>query len=113
MINPFSLEGKTLFVTGASSGIGRGICIESSKMGATIHLMARNQVRLFETLGQLEGDGHIIHQADLCDIKVMNKLVDGLPILDGVVLSAGIIKTTPVKNITEDALSEIFNTNIL
>lgn len=113
MYNPFSLEGKNILVTGASSGIGRGICIDTSKMGATVHLMARNEQRLAETLSQMEGEGHQMHQVDLCDKDVLTELVDSLPSLDGVVLCAGIIKTMPVKNISEDALEEIFNTNIM
>ena len=113
MYNPFSLEGKNILVTGASSGIGRGICIDTSKMGATVHLMARNEQRLAETLSQMEGEGHQMHQVDLCDKDALTELVDSLPPLDGVVLCAGIIKTMPVKNISEDALEEIFNTNIM
>ena len=113
MYNPFSLEGKNILVTGASSGIGRGICIDTSKMGATVHLMARNEQRLAETLSQMEGEGHQMHTVDLCDKDALIGMVDSLPVLDGVVLCAGIIKTTPVKNITEEALEEIFNTNIM
>ena len=113
MYNPFSLEGKNILVTGASSGIGRGICIDLSKMGATVHLMARNEDRLKETFNQMEGKGHEIHIADLCDREGVTDFVDNLPQLDGVVLCAGIIKTMPVKNISEEALEEIFNTNIM
>ena len=113
MYNPFSLEGKTILVTGASSGIGRGICIDCSKMGATVHLMARNEDRLNETFSQMEGRNHIIHKADLCNTEDINALVDDLPMIDGMVLCAGIIKTMPVKNITEDPLMEIFNANII
>lgn len=113
MYNPFSLEGKHVLVTGASSGIGRGICIDCSKMGATVHLLARNEQRLNETLSQMEGEGHQIHVIDLCDKEAVVGLVESLPQLDGVVLCAGIIKTTPVKNISEDALEEIFNVNIM
>lgn len=113
MYNPFSLEGKTILVTGASSGIGRGICIDCSKMGAKIHLMARNEERLNKTLAEMEGNGHEIHIADLCVSESINSLVDVLPVLDGVVLCAGIIKTMPVKNISEDAMTEIFNANIM
>ena len=111
--NPFSLEGKTLLVTGASSGIGRGICVDCSKMGATVHLMARNEERLNETRSQMEGEGHQNHLADLCSTEEINALVDALPVLDGVVLCAGIIKTVPVKNISEEAMIEIFNANIM
>lgn len=113
MNNPFSLEGKTILVTGASSGIGRGICIDCSKMGAKIHLMARNEERLNETLSRMEGEGHVIHKTDLCSTDDINKLIDSLPTIDGVVLCAGIIKTMPVKNISEDAMTEIFNANIM
>ena len=67
MYNPFSLEGKTILVTGASSGIGRGICTDSSKMGAIVHLLARNEQRLNETLQQMEGVGHQLHQVDICN----------------------------------------------
>lgn len=111
--NPFGLEGKTILVTGASSGIGRGICIDCAKMGAMVHLMARNEERLNETLSQMEGEGHQIHIADLCSTEDINALVDALPVLDGVVLCAGIIKTVPVKNISEEAMAEIFNANIM
>ena len=111
--NPFTLEGKTILVTGASSGIGRGICIDCAKMGAKVHLMARNEERLKETLSQMEGEDHEIHIADLCSTDDINALVDSLPVIDGVVLCAGIIKTMPVKNINEDAMTEIFNANIM
>ena len=78
-----------------------------------MHLMARNETRLKETQNQLEGDQHVLHIADLCKDDDIRSLVENLPQLDGIVLCAGIIKTLLVKNIKEDALSEIFNTNII
>ena len=65
--NPFSLEGKTILVTGASSGIGRGIAVTCSKMGATVIVNGRNKVRLQETLSQMEGEGHVVAVGDLTD----------------------------------------------
>ena len=65
MSNPFSLEGKTILVTGASSGLGQGIAIQCSKMGAKVVLNGRNEERLKETLAQMEGDGHVILSADI------------------------------------------------
>lgn len=52
MYNPFSLSGKTIIITGASSGIGRQCSIDCSKMGATVVLIARNEDRLKETIGK-------------------------------------------------------------
>lgn len=113
MDNPFSLEGKTILVTGASSGIGRGICIDCSKMGAKVILTARNLGRLHETLALMQGEGHKIITADLTIKNDIDTLIHQLPELDGVVFCAGMIKTAPVKNITHDAVDEIFNVNIL
>ena len=64
---PFHLNNKTILVTGASSGIGRQVCISASKMGATIVLNGRNIKELKETLAQLQGTGHNIISADLVD----------------------------------------------
>lgn len=49
----------------------------------------------------------------LCNTDEINALVDSLPVIDGVVLCAGVMKTMPVKNISEDAMIEIFNANII
>ena len=109
--NPFSLEGKTILVTGASSGIGRGISVECSKMGAKMVINGRNMDRLNETLALLEGEGHIAIQADLSKQEEIDKLVDQCPELNGVVHSAGIPKICNVKNIKRDLLEEIVNVN--
>ncbi len=53
--NPFSLTGKTVLVTGASSGIGRATAIECSRIGADVVLTARNSERLTETQNQMGG----------------------------------------------------------
>ena len=58
MYNPYSLTGKTILVTGASSGIGRATAIECAKLGAKVVITARNEDRLKETLDTLEGEGH-------------------------------------------------------
>ena len=114
--NPFSLEGKTVLVTGASSGIGRTTAIECSKMGASVIITARNEERLKATLDSLSkefGQTHQMVLADLSAEKGVNALVDELPHLDGVSLNAGIVKTLPVKFINKDDLTEVLNVNMM
>lgn len=71
-MNPFSLEGKTILVTGASSGIGRGIAVACAQMGGKLILNGRNEERLNETLSMLEGEVHRILVADLPDKRNYN-----------------------------------------
>ena len=114
--NPYSLEGKTVLVTGASSGIGRTTAIECSKMGANVIITARNEERLTVTLDSLDtesGQEHQMFLADLSSEEGINALVDKLPHLDGVSLNAGIVKTLPVKFINKDDLTEVLNVNMM
>lgn len=111
MYNPFSIEGKTVLVTGASSGIGRCVAVECSKMGAKLVLTGRNETRLNETLSRLEGPNHTAIVADLADKESLNAMVSQLPVLDGVSHNAGISKINMIKFIKEEELLEIMQTN--
>ena len=97
MYNPFSLKGKVILVTGASSGIGRATAIECSKMGAQLVITARNEDRLKETLSLLEGEGHKYIVADLSDDDAIVELVEKSPVVNGIVNNAGfnIVKLLP------------------
>ena len=109
--NPFSLEGKTILVTGASSGIGQSTAIECSKLGATLVVTARNAERLQSTLSQLDGDGHAQVIAELTNGEDIRRLVDACPMLDGLVLCAGKGLTLPFKFCTRDKFDEMFAVN--
>ena len=111
MINPFSLEGKTILVTGSSSGIGRGIAIECSKMGAKVILNGRNVDRLNETLGLMEGEGHQVIAADISKQEDIDRIVAEAPALDGCVLCAGIPQVCPVKHFKRDDIEDILSVN--
>ena len=74
--NPYSLEGKTILVTGASSGIGQETAVQCSKLGANVLVTARNEDRLKETLSQLEGEGHSMIIAELTQQEGLEKLVN-------------------------------------
>lgn len=110
--NPFSLGGKQILVTGASSGIGKAIAIACAKMGATVIATGRNSDRLIETLSLMPGDNHKILSADLTRIEDIETLVAGLPLLDGFVQCAGVGSRVPCKSISEEDLYYVFEPNV-
>ena len=109
--NPYSLEGKTILVTGASSGIGRASAIECSKLGAHVILTARNEERLKETLSAMEGDNHWVIPCDLSDESSIDNLVAAIPEIQGLLNNAGYTKTLPVQFINGEDLTSILGVN--
>ena len=109
--NPFTLEGKTILVTGASSGIGRGIAIACSKMGASIIIVGRNKERLNETLMQLEGDGHSVISCEMTDSAALAELATSVPKLDGIVHCAGVGQRLLGKQLKEEDVDRVMNIN--
>lgn len=110
--NPYSLEGKTVLITGASSGIGQATAIACSDMGARVVITGRNVERLQETYEQLSGEGHIQIAADLNDESDIEKLTSECPILDGLVNNAGRGKSKPVNFIKLEDLADVYQTNL-
>ena len=86
MDTPFSLSGKTVLVTGASSGIGRATAIECSRMGADMIITGRNEERLAATLPDLSGEGHRCLTCDLTVPEEVDRLVNEVGPVDGLVL---------------------------
>lgn len=111
--NPYSLEGKTILVTGASSGIGKATAIVCSKMGAKVVITGRNAERLQETYQELEGEGHIQIIAELTNEDDMARLVEETPQIDGFVNNAGIGSKTPINFIKQSALQNILDVNTI
>ena len=110
--NPFSLEGKSILVTGASSGIGQATAIECSKMGAKVIITGRNAERLQETFNQLEGQGHLQISADLNDENDILRIVEHCPVLNGLVNNAGRGKSKPVQFVSIEDLMDVYQTNV-
>ena len=111
MKNPFSLEGKIILVTGASSNIGRRIALRCADMGAAIIIAARDKERMQETVNMMEGQGHRYMACDLTKPEDIETLVDSLPVVDGLVLCAARFDTTPVKHLSRESVREMFDTN--
>ncbi len=109
--NPFSLKGKTVLVTGASSGIGKGIAVACSKMGATVILLGRNAERLKITYDLLDKGDHLICACDLTNQEEVSSMVDRLPLLDGVVHCAGIGQRILCRQLSEKILNQVMDIN--
>ena len=111
MYNPFSLENKTILVTGASSGIGRAIAIECSKMGAQVVITGRNEQRLQETYRLLEGTQPTYIVADLSKKEDIETVVNQIDHLNGLVNCAGLTIPKPFKFLQEEDIQEVMTVN--
>ena len=118
MATPFLLSGKTILVTGASSGIGQMTAIACSYAGARVILLARNPERLNETLIQLKDpEKHLVLVVDLLDTEVLEdqvrQIVEKTGKISGLVNAAGISTTLPLKMSSPLKLIDYFNSNVV
>lgn len=111
MYNPYSLQGKTILVTGASSGIGQSTAIECSKLGAKVIITARSEARLKETFDQLEGEGHQMILADLTNEDDIKNLAEQCENIDGLVNNAGVASSKPISFYTREELDRVYSAN--
>lgn len=115
--NPFTLDGKRIVITGASSGIGQQCAISCSRMNARVVLIGRNADRLAETLGRMKGEGHISVSLDITDYDripaIVKSIVDSVGKIDGLIHCAGISTTLPLNLVTNEKLVEFMSTNVL
>lgn len=109
--NPFTLEGKSILITGASSGIGRSIAVECSRMGASLILIGRNESLLKETISLLNPGNHNYYVCDITDDSQVEVLYKELIAIDGIVHSAGIGLTLPFKFTSKEKLESLMHVN--
>jgi NAD(P)-dependent dehydrogenase (short-subunit alcohol dehydrogenase family) len=112
-MNPFSLTGKTILVTGASSGIGKAIAIECAQMGANVIITGRDKSRLSETLGLLKIGNHMQFSTNLANDEELQSLIVSLPKLDGFVSNAGIAKPLVLQFNEKEDVDEVFKINTI
>jgi len=117
MVNIFSLKGRTILITGASSGIGRQCAITASQLGANIILVARNKQKLEETYSKLEKGKHLFFSQDITEYnkleEIVKEAVENIGKISGFVHSAGIEMTLPLKNITSTHYEKVFSINVI
>lgn len=109
--NPFGLNGKTILVTGASSGIGRETAIQCSYLGANVVITSRSKERLTECFNLLKGNSNTMIVADITNQEDVDRLVAEIPEIDGVVLCAGRRMAVPFLLSTKEKYDEVFSVN--
>lgn len=117
MSNPaqkaFSLEGKTILVTGASSGLGRQIAISCAQRGAQLIITGRDAARLQETRDRLTGDGHVQVIADLTVAEHRERVAEASPAIDGLALCFGGQMLSPIRQLREELMTAMYHTHFL
>ncbi len=112
MENPFSLSGKTVLVTGATSGIGRAIAQTCAQLGARVVVTGRSEERLATCVESLTGENHDSIAGDLTEATFRAALVAAVPKLDGFVLCAGIMDLYTFRSATDEAIDRMFEINL-
>jgi len=116
-MNPFSLSGKIVLITGASSGIGRECAILCSRMGAKVIVTGRDATKLNDTVNHLEvKSDHLGIISNLTDViqteSLISEAIKKFGRIDGLVHSAGISTTLPLNMMKDKKLDEFFHSNV-
>ena len=113
-----NLTGQVALVTGASQGLGRAIAIALGKAGAKVACIARNKVKLAETVGTIQSAGGQA-EAFACDVKdsesvqkVVDEVAEKWGRLDILVNNAGITRDTLIPRMQDDQWDEVIATNL-
>jgi NAD(P)-dependent dehydrogenase (short-subunit alcohol dehydrogenase family) len=109
--HPFSLAGRMVLVTGASSGIGAATAVACSRMGATLIVAGRDAANLEATRASLHGDGHRAVQGDLTRAHDLAALAEATGPVDGVVHCAGVRGLAPIRMVSERFVRDVFAVN--
>ncbi len=116
MSNLLNLNGRTIIVTGASSGIGRETAILLGAVGARLILVGRSKQRLEETREAIGDSQHVIEELDLDKLDIipnwLTQVANRNGPIGGLVHCAGIQKTLPLRVITHQSIESIFRTNV-
>jgi 3-oxoacyl-[acyl-carrier protein] reductase len=116
-LSPSAFAGKTVLVTGASTGIGLGIATAFAAHGANVALTARGEERLQAVTGALAAAGHKVLACpmDTASLPAIHATVDAVVRhfggLDILCANAGIYPVTPIDQLTEAEWDLVMDTN--
>ncbi|CAM5438708.1 SDR family oxidoreductase OS=Streptomyces alboniger OX=132473 GN=CP975_26565 PE=3 SV=1 [Streptomyces alboniger] len=118
-VKAYDLTGRTAFVTGAASGIGRASALLLAEAGATVHCADLDQQGLHETatLIKAAGGSAQTHRFDVCDKEQMDQAVAGAAAtapgggLDIMAAIAGVMHSSPVLETRVEDLDRVLDIN--
>lgn len=114
--NPMSLNGKTIMVTGASSGIGRATAVYASRLGARLVICGRNTERLESVHSELHGTGHVKQLFDFTQtdtiVPWMKSVCQEVGPLNGLAHCAAMQATRPIQAISAEFVSDVLTQNL-
>lgn len=114
--NPFSIKGKNILITGASSGIGQKCAIVCSNMGANVILIARQEKKLIDTINLLTPGNHLMFPFDVTNFSnidtIIKEVASKLGLIDGFVHSAGIELLLPFSITKPEHYENLYKTNV-
>lgn len=113
VLENFSLNGKTILVTGASSGIGRQIAVSCAEAGARLIISGRDSARLHQVLEELVAGEHRALLADLNQDAELEALVQEAGKIDGIVHCAGFAALAPVRLMSRAHIESQLGTNLV
>ncbi|MCM8570182.1 SDR family oxidoreductase [Gramella jeungdoensis] len=114
-----SIKGKTVIITGASSGIGEATALKLAKEGANVVLTARREERLKELKSKIDKEnagkalvvaGDVTKKEDFQ--KVVDKTKSEFNSIDALVNNAGLMPLSYVKNLHTDEWDKMVDVNI-
>ncbi len=119
------MKGRTIFLTGASSGIGEGLAIEMAKRGATLGLLARREEMLKDLAARCEAAAKgakedckaRVFAADVTDAAAVKKAADAFRAefghIDILIANAGIGGSADARELDIEKVTQIINVNLI
>ncbi|MEU7719680.1 SDR family NAD(P)-dependent oxidoreductase [Streptomyces tibetensis] len=112
-VTAYDLTGRTVFVTGAASGIGRASALLLAEAGATVHCADRDAEGLYETTTLIEDGGGTArtHVLDVTDRPALKQALTSCERLDALAAVAGIMHSSPVLETRDEDLDRVLDVN--
>ncbi|MGW2640325.1 SDR family NAD(P)-dependent oxidoreductase [Streptomyces sp. NPDC001348] len=112
-VKAYDLTGRTAFVTGAASGIGRASAVLLAEAGATVHCADRDARGLHETADLIKDHGGTArtHLVDVTDRARLGEAVRCCDRLDVMAAIAGVMHSSPVLETRDEDLDRVLDVN--